>query len=249
MNNLFLDDESESKEKDDTKSKTSTLISKVSYAEATSAKKTPVKNKSTDSKKPTLAMLSIQVKAGSLNQKRKEECAEKMFLDNMIIRCSVNENCEGCKYCESQKNIDFMIANQLALVFSFGPAEFGAPPVEKQVFKGNGTNASTSTKLTVIFNNGPEYLRGLWGGQSTEIFEIIKDIMAFSWLPHNFIERNRGTGAYHHNQILENYLDKPLFPEFSDLFREELGWSDIVNSKEKKEAYEELIQNMNVTRR
>lgn len=77
----------------------------------------------------------------------------------------------------------------------------------------------------------------------------MSDIMAFSWLPHNFIDINRGTGAYHRNQILESYLDKPMFPEFSDLFRQKLGWPDINNPKEEKEKYDLLIKSMNVKRR
>lgn len=198
-------------------------------------------------KKPKLAMVSIQVKAGSLNQAKKEELARKMFLDKMIIKCSANLKCTGCSHCETRDNIDFLLGNQLALVFSFGPLKEAeaAPPVEKMNFQGE----SDKSKLTVIFNNGPEYLKNIWGNDFDEIIDIVNDIMAFSWLPHNFIDKSRGTGAYHLNQIMESYLDKPIFTEFSDLCREELGWPEIVSANEKEEHYKKLIEKMDVTKR
>lgn len=187
-------------------------------------------------------MLSIQVHAGSLNQRLKEECAKKMFLDHSIVKCSVKDDCKGCDFCESDENIDFALRNQLALVVTFGPGEKGAPPVEKQVFYGNGRSVPKSSKLTVIFNNGPGYLKGFF--YNNDIIEIINDIVAFSWLPHDYITKN----GHHRNQILESYLDKPLFPECSDLFREEQGLSAIVNPNANVERYELLTTSMNTTR-
>lgn len=190
-------------------------------------------------------MLSIQVKSNSLSKREKRECAKKLFMDKNYIKCSFNQVCTGCDYCESKENFDFLIQNQVALVFSFGSKDPKRKPVEKKVLSGPSPNS----KLTVIFNNGPEYLKGLWGLRFPEVMKIINEILAFSWLPHNFIDKASGTGPYHRNQLFESYLDKPLFPEFSDLFREELGWPELVNPKEEKEKYQLLIDSMDVIKR
>jgi uncharacterized protein YozE (UPF0346 family) len=245
---ICLEDEEEvslSHAKDTSTNKSS---GKLSYAETISVNNPAPTAESQSPKlrkrKATLAMMSIQVKAGSLNSKEKSECAEKLFIDHKFTKCTKNENCQGCDYCETEENYDFMMKNQLALVFTFGPGETGKPPIEKKVLTGNGQNAPSSSKLTIIFNNGPDYLKNIWDSDFDEINEIVKDTIAFSWLPHNFIDSKGGTGPYHLNQILEAYLDKPLFPEFSDIFRDELGWPEIKNPKRKKEVYQKLIAEM-----
>lgn len=200
-------------------------------------------------KKTTLAMLSIQVKAGSLNSvEEKSECAKKLFIDDKFVKCARRNNCQGCKDCfETVKNYKFMMENQLALVFTFGPAEV-KEKVEKLTLKGYGSKIPSSSKLTVIFNNGPDYLRGLWGDKFDRVMEILNDVISFDWLPHNFIDPKGGTGPYHRNQILEAYLDKPLFPELSDIFRMELGWDKVKNPNRDKKKYHELIEKMTINK-
>lgn len=245
LTNFILDDDSEPKNQETPVEVEPAPAGKLSYASA--AEKATQSPK--EVKRPTtLAMLSIQVKAGSLNAKEKRKCARKMFLDNKFIRCSKNENCMGCENCETQENIEFMLKNQISLVFTFGPGEPDDPPVKKLQLQGDGRKIPSSSRLTVIFNNGPKYLQGLWGAEYEEIIKIVNEIISFSWLPHNFIDRESGTGPYHRNQLLENYLDKPIFPEFSDIFRDELGWTQIQNSHEQKENYEKLIKNMKINK-
>lgn len=197
-------------------------------------------------------MLSIQVTKGTLKSIEKAELAEKLFLDGKFVKCTRKENCEGCDYCETEENYDFIMKNQLALVFSFGPAETGKK-VERLTLTGDGKEASqSSSKLTVIFNNGPDYLKGLWKrkfDKFDEIMKILNDIISFSWLPHNFIDPNSGTGPFRRNQLLESYLDKPLFPEFSDIFRKELGWSKIENPNGNVKKLNELIEKMTIKQR
>lgn len=193
-------------------------------------------------------MLSIQVKAGALSSQDKLECAEKLFIDNKFVKCSERNNCQGCKYCfETMDNYSFMMQNQLALVFSFGPAKTDEK-VEKLNLTGDGNKIPKSSELTVIFNNGPDYLKGLWGDKFDEVIEIVNDITSFYWLPHNFVDPKSGTGPYHRNQILEAYLDKPLFPELSTIFRKELGWDKVKNPNSDKKKYRELIEKMFINR-
>ena len=105
-----------------------------------------------------------------------------------------------------------MVQNQMALVFTFGPSSVAnIPAVEIMELHGNGLNVPKTSKLTVIFNNGPEYLKGLWGSDFKNIIEIVNEIISFSWLPQNFIGKE-GTGLYHRNQLLELTWISPFSP-------------------------------------
>lgn len=140
-----------------------------------------------------------------------------------------------------------MLQNQLALVLTFGEQKKQADWVNKIEIDGSCNKLPKSSKLTVIFNDGLGFLKDLWGPEYQEISAIVRDIIQFSWLPHNFIDKNSGTGSYHHNQLLDTYLDKPMFPEFSDIFRNELGWGEIVNPTEADhEKYRNMIKKMNL---
>ena len=188
-----------------------------------------------------MGFLSIQVKAGALNNEQKTICARKFLLDG-YIKCSVKgETCLGCDHCESEENLKFLKQNQLALVFCFGDENTTKKNKTKVVEKLVEKQDTDGSQITVLFNSGSNYLKGLWRNDFQEILPIVDEILSFSWLPHNFIPENLGTGPYHRNQLLENYLDKPLFSEFSDLFREEFGWNAITNRFEDEKNYQSLI--------
>lgn len=216
-------------------------------------------------KKPTLGFLSIQVKAGALNNEQKKICARKFLLDGGYMKCSVKgKACQGCDHCETEENLKFLKRNQIALVFCFGDDEKTEQNKEETPTTTNNKNAkkkktkekivqkhverqgTDGSQITVLFNSGPNYLKGLWHKNFQEISPIVDDILSFSWLPHNFIPESLGTGPYHRNQLLENYLDKPLFSEFSDLFREELGWNAITNRFDDEGNYQSLIEQMRI---
>lgn len=192
--------------------------------------------------KPTLTVLSIQVKAGHLNYFERIKCANKLFLDDKFGKCTLTSDCQGCDGCETKVNFDFILENQLALVFTLGDSKLEEVKIMK--FSGADTkdqNIRDSSNLTVIFNNGLGFLRGLWGTNFDVIRGIINEINQFSWLPHNFIDKSSGTGEYFKNELFTNYLDKPLFPEFSDIFRSELKWPELENPNEDDEKIKQLL--------
>lgn len=175
-----------------------------------------------------------------MKRNKMDEFADKMFLDDQIVKCTSTFNCSGCAYCESKENIEFMLKNQLGLIFCLGD-DAGQ---KENIRKLTRFNTGTSSKLTVIFNNGLRCLKRLWGPDFDEIRGIVNNIMGLSFLPHDFIDPSSGTAQYYKNELLNSYLDKPFFPELSDIFRAEMGWDEIENPREEAENYKKLIDNM-----
>jgi hypothetical protein len=151
--------------------------------------------------------------------------------------------------------VKFLHSNHLALVFGLGKPKTMNPiitnPVAKHVYEksttiheDNNIKAIVKEKMTVIFNNDSSFLKNLWGDKYIEIEDIFNSILQFSWLPHNYIDNSLPVASYYTNEIFENYLDKPLILEMSDVFRSQFGWKEIVNPNEKEDNCKKLISDM-----
>lgn len=214
-------------------------------------------------------MISIQVKAGNLDTKTKrDEAVKNLYLAKKLVKCNSKPNCEGCSRCEKAEDLEFIRLNQLALVFAFGKKSQATsektPLAFKRVYntltelhyskdkKDEGSkdkkDEKVKEKVTVIFNNDLSFLKHLWGEQYAQVKEIFESILQFSWLPHNYIDSNLPTAAYYNNEILENYLDKPLILEMSNIFRSQFGWKELVNPNENEENCKKLIHDMKISK-
>lgn len=200
-------------------------------------------------------MLSIQVKAGNLDTEvKRNEAIKNLYLAKKLVKCNSNPlNCQGCDLCEKTEDLEFICFNQLALVFAFGNTS-QTPSAFKRVYNtstelhySNDKKVTVNEKLTVIFNNDLSFLKNLWGKQYAQVKEMFESILQFSWLPHNYIDSNLPTATYYNNEILENYLDKPLILEMSNIFRSQFGWKEISNPNEKEENCKKLIHDMELS--
>lgn len=162
----------------------------------------------------TLSYISIQVKAGSDNFK---SCAEKMDLDYHFIPCT-KKNCAGFGVCsrhESLYNMERMKRNQLALVFFLGNNDDN--PVDI---------CQPNDSLSAVLINGTRCFETIWDGNKTSMRDIFEKILAFSPMPHDFF-KNSPYSSYHRKELLDMYMNKPMYPQFSDVFREEFGWTTV----------------------
>lgn len=160
----------------------------------------------------------------------------KMNLEKQFVECCKNtvkadsSNAVGirCEKCETKANLDKMFGNQLGLIFYFGNFENSQNSIQlisKTI--SSSTDQAKSNNISVIINTNLNYLDTLYASNGNDITTIVKEMMAFNWLPHQFVPKDDPAYEFYKHQITYSYLDKPLYPEVSDHYRRELGWDPI----------------------
>lgn len=142
-------------------------------------------------------------------------CATKMNIKTHFVTCS-NANCPGKSTCprhETDFNLNRMYSCQLSLIFCLGE-----PKGNEQIVK-----VLKNNNLTSILIRGSKFFSRLWGSNSNAIDKLFKEILKFNPMPHDFLNQSSDP-KYHLKEIRNMYMDKPLYKQFSDIFREEFGW-------------------------
>ena len=167
-------------------------------------------------------------------EKQFVKCSRKTFDYNDQISAH-GEN--PCDRCESPENLDKMFKKQLGLIFYFGKFEDNS---EKSIeFKKNTLN-ETSNNISVIYNTNFKFLIFLYASDGGEITEIVKEMMGFNRLPHQFVPTDDPASKFYKHQLTYSYLDRPLYPEVSYHYRRELSWDPIDMLKDREDFLESL---------
>lgn len=168
-------------------------------------------------------------------------CSKKFILDGTVTKPSPIHD-PNCNHCESVKNTDIMFNKQLGLVFYYGNFEKIQDPNPITI----KTCSTTGKNITAIYNNSFSFLNSLYGNHGAKITEIVKEMMSFNWLPHEFIPKDDPAIKYYTHQLTYTYLDKPLHPQVSDHYRRELGW-EVLRIKNDIDKFKESLDHMKKT--